>query len=67
MTSDPTGVPLTELECPCCGDVGAEADNDGLFWDGQALVCGCPGHVSCDGETEVFIAIDDDAECNHDE
>lgn len=48
-----------ELECPCCGDVGAVADSDGRFWDGQELVCGCPGQVSCDVETEPDISIGD--------
>jgi hypothetical protein len=49
------GPALTELECPCCGDVGAIADADGLFADGQKLVCGCAGWVSVDAESEPFI------------
>lgn len=43
------------LECPCCGDDGAEADTDGLFYDGQRLICGCAGWVSVDAENEPFI------------
>ena len=42
------------LECPCCGDEGASADKDGLFWDEQSLECGCPGHVVVD-EDDVWI------------
>ncbi len=34
------------LECPCCGCEGAESDVDGMFFDGQPLICGCAGHVS---------------------
>lgn len=49
----------TELDCPCCGDVGALADADGYFVDGQALVCGCNGIVSCDSETEPAVSVDD--------
>ena len=43
------------LECPCCGDEGAVADDRGEFFDGQPLVCGCPGHVTLDGESEPWI------------
>lgn len=52
-----------ELECPCCGNVGAVADADGMFVDGQALVCICLGHVSCDWETEPYVVVDYD--CGH--
>lgn len=41
---------LTYLECPCCGDDGAESDGEGCFYDGQALICGCPGLVSVDAD-----------------
>ena len=44
----------TYLECPCCGCEGAESQHDGLFSDGQALICGCPGWVSVD-EDEAWI------------
>jgi hypothetical protein len=50
---------VSYIECPCCGDVGAEADKDGYFFDGQDLVCGCAGGVSCDSETEPYISIDE--------
>lgn len=64
--SDVTALRLF-LECPCCGDVGAEADEEGLFTDGQKLVCGCPGWVSVDAENEPFINNGDEpCEANHD-
>ena len=47
------------LECPCCGDDGAEADADECFTDGQGLLCGCNGWVSVT-EDEVYICIGDD-------
>ena len=43
------------LECPCCGEEGAEADEDGLFTDGQPLICGCAGCVTCDSENEPEV------------
>jgi len=45
------------LECPCCGDDGAESDGEGCFYDGQSLICGCSGHVcvSGDGDEEPWI------------
>jgi hypothetical protein len=52
-------VSATELDCPCCGDVGAEADKAGLFYDGQELICGCKGSVCCDSETEAYVLVDD--------
>lgn len=45
----------TYLECPCCGDDGAESDAAGLFYDGQSLICGCVGWVSVDEDGEVWI------------
>jgi hypothetical protein len=50
----------TELECPCCGDVGAEADAKGEFYDGQPLVCGCNGHVCVDEDGETWISNGDE-------
>ncbi len=43
------------LECPCCGDDGAVADSRGRFFDGQSLICGCPGWVSVDSESDPWI------------
>jgi hypothetical protein len=43
------------LECPCCGDDGAMSGADGLFYDGQHLVCGCPGWVSVDEDEGAWI------------
>lgn len=45
------------MECPCCGDDGAESDEDGFFFDGQGLICGCHGWVSAD-EDETWINTD---------
>ena len=36
------------IECPCCGCEGAYPGKDGLYYDGQPLVCGCPGAVRVD-------------------
>ena len=44
-----------ELECTCCGDVGAVSDPRGYFSDGQDLVCECIGSVSVDAETDPYI------------
>lgn len=57
--SDPFPTPTyqTYLECPCCGDVGAESDLNGHYYDGQPLVCGCDGCVSVD-EDDVYINAD---------
>jgi hypothetical protein len=52
---------MTYLECPCCGDEGAESDAAGEFYDGQPLICGCAGSVSVD-EDDVWINVDSD-EC----
>lgn len=49
----------TTLECPCCGDDGA-VSKDGLFHDGQSLVCGCVGWVSVDENGDVWINNGDD-------
>ena len=43
------------LECPCCGDDGAVSNADGEFFDGQALICNCPGYVSVDEDGEPWI------------
>lgn len=58
------GYGLTYLECPCCGDNGAASDGEGCFYDGQALICGCPGWVSvdADGSDDPWIN-NGDAEC----
>ena len=50
---------IVTLECPCCGEDGAYADADDMFEDGQALVCGCDGHVMVDTETEPSINVFD--------
>ena len=50
---------MTTLECPCCGDDGAESPY-GLFYDGQELICGCPGWVSVDEDGDVWINNGDD-------
>ncbi len=50
-------VKLTYLECPCCGGDGAVSDGVGRFFDGQPLICGCPGWISldADGDDEPWI------------
>lgn len=55
------------LECPCCGDDGAQSDGRGMFLDGQPLICGCKGHVSCDSEPEPPYIWADDCDVNHDD
>lgn len=50
------------LECPCCGDVGANAHDDGYFYDGDTLVCGCNGSVLAD-EDEAWISINYEEPC----
>jgi hypothetical protein len=50
----PTGAQET-LECPCCGDVGATANHDGTFDDGDGLECGCSGWVTVEEDGDVWI------------
>ena len=57
---DPPATGAATLECPTCGDVGAVAEADGCFCDGQPLICGCPGWVSVDSESEPFINAGDE-------
>ena len=55
---------VDSLECPRCGCEGAEADARGEFYDGQPLICGCPGHVMVDGDPdgdEPHVWVDWDA------
>ena len=47
-------MPLMYLECPCCGDDGAASNAEGEFYDGQPLICGCPGWVTV-SEDDVWI------------
>jgi hypothetical protein len=52
------------LECPCCGDDGAEANGvDEWFYDGQPLLCGCLGHVSVCADEDPYISINDAEPC----
>ena len=59
--TEPTDV--LYLECPCCGGEGAYPDKDGLYHDGQSVVCGCPGMVSIDEDDGPWINIDADRPC----
>lgn len=52
-----------KIVCPCCGCVGAEPNAKGLVYDGQPLLCGCAGHVSCDVETAPYIWVSDTDPC----
>lgn len=39
------------LDCPCCGDEGAVSwRKNGMFHEGQRLICGCDGSVSIDDD-----------------
>lgn len=51
------------LYCDCCGADGAVSDARGYFFDGQPLICGCDGHVSCDAETDPYIYTSDECRC----
>lgn len=52
------------LECPCCGDVAATADADGLFDESQDIECGCTTvWVSCSAEETAHISYDDCEAC----
>jgi hypothetical protein len=43
---------MSYIECPCCGEEGAETDSNGEYFDGQLLICGCPGIVSVSEDDE---------------
>ena len=51
------------IECPCCGDDAwiGEAGDD--VTDGQALLCGCVGHISCDTESDPYVSGTGDCDC----
>lgn len=52
------------IECPCCGGIAATANGVDLwFRDGDALECGCAGHVSVCAEDGVSVYIDEDQQC----
>lgn len=56
--------PSKYLVCPCCGEEGAEANGVDLwFYDGQPLICGCPGWVSVCVDEDPYICIDDSVPC----
>lgn len=59
-TTEKGSMPISELECPCCGDVAARADMEGFFHDGDRLVCGCYGWVTADGETLHISGVGDE-------
>lgn len=46
---------MSYIECPCCGEEGAYSDGNGEYFDGQSLICGCPGIVSADSEEDPWI------------
>ena len=48
------------IECPCCGDDGAESDIEGYFYDGQLLTCGCRGWLSVDEDGDVWANLVDE-------
>lgn len=51
------------LECSCCGEEGAVSDTAGLFFDGQHLICGCPGLVSVEPDDDTAWINNGDAPC----
>jgi len=53
----------TTLECPCCGNDGAESDRHGRYRDGQLLICSCEGHVMCCSEEAPRVWTADDCDC----
>ena len=55
----PVSIRLT-LECPSCGDEGAVSDAEGMFTEGQPLICGCLGSVSVDEDDGPWISLDED-------
>jgi hypothetical protein len=54
---------VTYLECPCCGDDGAESDSAGYFYDCQPLICGCKGHVNVEEDDEPWVSVIDECPC----
>lgn len=50
------------IECPCCGDEAWIGQDGDMVEDGQPLLCGCQGHISCDSETEPY-AVADNCRC----
>lgn len=53
---------LEYLECPCCGNEGAQADEYGYFHEDQPLICGCDGCVDIDDDGEASITVFDDGD-----
>lgn len=51
------------LECPCCGVAAAMPDEDGCYYDGQPIECGCVGLMVSADEDEVYIS----GECERDD
>ncbi len=49
-----------DLECPCCGAMGAYGVEG--FADGQRLECECDGYVS-GGPTKQWYIVADECEC----
>ena len=54
---------LGTLECPCCGDIGAEPVEDGFLYNGQQTTCGCGGIVSLGAGSGPVIVVDDKRPC----
>ena len=45
------------VACPQCRGVAARPCEDGYYWDGQPIVCGCSGYVSFDSETPPHVVL----------
>lgn len=52
--------PPVYLECSCCGDDGAMSNAAGEFFDGQPLICGCPGHVCVEEDGDAWVNAGDE-------
>jgi hypothetical protein len=55
----PPEPPAWTIECPCCGDDAAFGGASDLVADGQALACGCTGHISVDSDGVQGVYTDD--------
>ena len=51
------------LDCPCCKDYAAEADDAGQFDDGAPLACSCIGSVRVD-ELGARVVVSKDCDCD---
>ena len=66
---NPNLIPVAFLDCGCCGDEGAVSyRRDGLFTEGQKLICRCKGAVSVEDDYDdnggfAYVSTDPDCDC----